>query len=200
MPWFTWSRFVLQFPTPPAPFQAFRDHSKWTNYNWYHYPPHVRQVFSYYYHYFTLFWAFHTSVTWWFSTGVWVMAIVLKSPRFFLIFGLILIISFIWILSTHPLIYKSSSPFINTLVTVPSAPITTGITVTFLFHSSSSFSYYYYYYFLCIFHISWSFPLESEWQQVFSSLKSPGLFLVFWLISAMLSLDGFHSSSYFQVL
>ena len=37
--------------------------------------------------------------------------------------------------STHPLIYKSSSHCINPFVTVPRAPITTGITVTFMFHS-----------------------------------------------------------------
>ena len=37
--------------------------------------------------------------------------------------------SVIWMVS------MSSSPFINPLVTVPSAPITIGITVTFIFHS-----------------------------------------------------------------
>ena len=40
-----------------------------------------------------------------------------------------------WIISTCPLISKSSSPFINPLGIVPSAPITIGITVTFMFHS-----------------------------------------------------------------
>ena len=37
--------------------------------------------------------------------------------------------------SSHPLISKSSSPFINSLVTVPRAPITIGIIVTFMSHS-----------------------------------------------------------------
>ena len=37
--------------------------------------------------------------------------------------------------STHPVIYKSSSLSYNLLVTVPSVPITVGITVTFMFHS-----------------------------------------------------------------
>ena len=36
--------------------------------------------------------------------------------------------------STHPLISKSSSLCTSPLVTVPSAPITIGITVTFMFH------------------------------------------------------------------
>ena len=37
--------------------------------------------------------------------------------------------------STRPLISKSSIPFINPLVTVPRAPITIGINTTFMFHS-----------------------------------------------------------------
>ena len=48
--------------------------------------------------------------------------------------------------STRPLISKSSSPCTNPLVTVPSAPITIGITVTFMFHrfvnSLARFKYY----------------------------------------------------------
>ena len=41
----------------------------------------------------------------------------------------------VWMVSTRPLISKSSSSFINPLVTVPRAPITIGINVTFMFHS-----------------------------------------------------------------
>ena len=41
----------------------------------------------------------------------------------------------VWMVSTHPLIFKSFSSFINLLMTVSSAPITIGITVTFMFHS-----------------------------------------------------------------
>ena len=44
----------------------------------------------------------------------------------------------VWMVSTRPLISKSSSPCINPLVTLPSAPITIGITVTFTFHSITS--------------------------------------------------------------
>ena len=39
--------------------------------------------------------------------------------------------------STRPLISKSSTPSTNFLVTVPSSPITIGITVTFMFHCFS---------------------------------------------------------------
>ena len=41
----------------------------------------------------------------------------------------------VWMVSTRPLISKSSSPFINPLVTVPKAPITIGINIIFMFHS-----------------------------------------------------------------
>ena len=41
----------------------------------------------------------------------------------------------VWMMSTRPFISKSSSPFINPLVTVPRASIIIGINVTFLFHS-----------------------------------------------------------------
>ena len=40
----------------------------------------------------------------------------------------------VWMVSTRPLIFNSSSPFINLLAAVPSAPITIGIIVTFIFH------------------------------------------------------------------
>ena len=46
----------------------------------------------------------------------------------------------VWIVSPRPLISKSSSPFTNLLVTVPRAPITTGITVTFKFQIFSLIS------------------------------------------------------------
>ena len=42
--------------------------------------------------------------------------------------------------STRPPTSKSSRPFNNTLVTVPKAPITIGIIVTFMFHSFFQFS------------------------------------------------------------
>ena len=40
-----------------------------------------------------------------------------------------------WMVPTRPLISKPSSPSANPLVTVPSASITIGITVTFMLHS-----------------------------------------------------------------
>ena len=78
---------------------------------------------------FTLFQVFHTIISQWFLTGVWVTARFLKSPGFFSVTDLNNAV--IWIVSTRPFISKSSSP----LVTVPRAPITMGITVTFMFHS-----------------------------------------------------------------
>ena len=40
----------------------------------------------------------------------------------------------VWMVSTRPPTFKSSSPFSNTLVTVPNAPITIGIIVSCMFH------------------------------------------------------------------
>ena len=45
----------------------------------------------------------------------------------------------VWMVSTHPPISKSSSPFNNPLITVAKAPITIGIIVTFMFHSFFQF-------------------------------------------------------------
>ena len=41
----------------------------------------------------------------------------------------------VWMVSTRPPTSKSSRPFNNPLVTVPKAPITIGLIVTFMFHS-----------------------------------------------------------------
>ena len=65
----------------------------------------------------------------------------------------------VWLISTQPLISMSSSPCTNPLVTVPSAPITIGITVTFIFHnffSSLARSRY-----LSLFSFSFGFTLWS---------------------------------------
>ena len=43
----------------------------------------------------------------------------------------------VWMVSTRPLISKSSSPSTNPLVTVLNAPITIGMTVTFIFYRFS---------------------------------------------------------------
>ena len=45
----------------------------------------------------------------------------------------------VWMVTTRHLISKSFRPFINPLMTVPSVPITIGITVTFKFHSFFSY-------------------------------------------------------------
>ena len=65
----------------------------------------------------------------------------------------------IWMVSTCSLIFKFSSPFIILLVTVPSAPITFGITISFLFDSFFCFlaRFRYFYFFL----LSFSFTLRS---------------------------------------
>ena len=46
-----------------------------------------------------------------------------------------IVVVVVWMVSTHPPTSKSSSPFNNPLVTVPKAPITNGMIVTFMSHS-----------------------------------------------------------------
>ena len=56
----------------------------------------------------------------------------------------------VWMVSTRLPTSKSSRPFSKPLVTVPKAPITIGIIVTFMFQFFNSLArsrYYYYYYY-----------------------------------------------------
>ena len=89
----------------------------------------------------------------------------------------------VWMVSTRPHTSKSSSPFINPLVTEPKAPITIGIIVTFMFHSffnSLERSRY-----LSFFSLSFSFILWSTRTAKSTILQIPFfwllLSLVFWL-------------------
>ena len=103
----------------------------------------------------------------------------------------------VWMVSTLPLLSRSSSPCCNPLVTVPSVPVTIWHHRHFhvlLFLSSLARSRYYYYYYyhyyyslIRAFHISISrWVFTGVWVAA-SLLKSPGLFLVFWPFSVMLS-------------
>ena len=81
-------------------------------------------------HYFTHLRVFHTSVSWWFSHGVWVTPQISRT----LLSNLAdLNNAVVQMISTHPFISKSCTRFSKPLVTVPNVPITTGITVTFMF-------------------------------------------------------------------
>ena len=92
-------------------------------------------LFAYFY-YFYSFRVFHISFSWWFFTEVWVTPSLLKSPRLFSVFWPISINNaVVYMVSTPPLTSMSSSLFINPSVTVPRAPITIDINVTFMFHS-----------------------------------------------------------------
>ena len=89
--------------------------------------------------------------------------------------------SVVWMVSVCPLIFKSSSPFINPFRIVPSASTTIGITVTFMFSSSfSSLSY------LPLFLLSFNFSLwsagtaKSNIRHVFYFWLSLGLWRCAW--------------------
>ena len=72
---------------------------------------------------------FHISFSWWFFTGVWVTVSLLKSPGLFPVFWpFSIMLKFGW----SPLVFQFPC-----LLTVPKAPITIDIIVTFMFHSFS---------------------------------------------------------------
>ena len=84
----------------------------------------------------------------------------------------------VWMVSTRPLISKSSSLFINSLVIKLCAEITTGITVTLVFRwffSSLARSRY-----LCLVWLSFSFKLWSTGTGKYTN-RQQVFFLVVWL-------------------
>ena len=129
-----------------------------------------RQSWRDFFHYFNLLGVFHFSVSWWFLTLaiiiiVVVVVVVLLIWEIFLSalanglplesewqqisaslldsFCILadLSITVIWMVSIPFLIFKTSSPCTCHLVTVPSVPITIGITVTFMFYSLFFFQF-----------------------------------------------------------
>ena len=80
---------------------------------------------------------FHLSVSWWFSTEVWVTTSFLKSPALFSVFSSISTTLQFGQSSIRLVVSKSPSPCTNLLVTVPRAPIAIGMIVNFIFHSFS---------------------------------------------------------------
>ena len=81
---------------------------------------------------------FHIGVSWWAFTGDWVTASLLVSRTLLSILA-VFKNAVVWMVSTRPPTSKSSRPFNNPLVTVPKAPITIGIIVTFIFHNFLKF-------------------------------------------------------------
>ena len=114
--------------------------------HYYHYRTPLRifltSVYYYYYYYccwYLLLESFSYQFNWWSSSGVWVTASLLKSPGLFLVFWpFSIMLSFGWSPPVRQF-SKSSNLFSNPLVTVPNAPMTIGIIVTFMFHSFFQF-------------------------------------------------------------
>ena len=92
----------------------------------------------------------------------------------------------VWMVSIHPDICKSSSPWINYLVTEPRTPITNCISECFIIIIIIIIINIIIYSFR-VFHISVSWWFFTGVWVTASFLKSPGLFSVFWPFSVMLS-------------
>ena len=92
-----------------------------------------------------------------------------------------------WMVSTRPPTSKSSSPINNPLVTVPKAPITIGIIVTFMFHSffnSLARSRY-----LSFFSYSFSFMLWSAWTAKSTVLQILSFFCYYYFFVIIIFLS-----------
>ena len=104
----------------------------------------------------------------------------------------------VWMISTRLLISSSSCPFTNPLVTVPSAPITVGITIVFFFHFSSKvevlISLFAFFQFYLMVNRNGIFPFLLFFFFFFFWLFWLSFGLVVWPI-----LDGLPSSSDFQI-
>ena len=103
----------------------------------------------------------------------------------------------VWMVLTYPLISNSSNFLTKPLGIIPSAPITIGITITFILHrfysSQPRFKYLSLFFFPLIFSL-WSlqvFPTSINWWSftgvwmTASLLRCPVLFSVVWPISTM---------------
>ena len=95
----------------------------------------------------------------------------------------------VWMVSIRPLISKSSGPCTNPLVTVPIAPSTTGIIITFMFHSFfnsfarlSSCCYYYCYYWFYYYYYYYYYRLCEYPQSPSDNRSSPLSWYLFCIV------------------
>ena len=90
------------------------------------------------FYYYLIVRVFHISFSWCYFTWV-LMTESLQVCKSLLSILAVLKNTVVWMVSTCPPTSKSSSPFNNHLVTLPKAPMTIGVIVTFMFHSFFQF-------------------------------------------------------------
>ena len=131
----------LSYCTHNIFFQAFGNRSKYSNYNWYLWYLHVRQRFFFFllsrkilvFNIILLICEDFTPVIvfYWSLSDRKSLQVSRTLIRILVDFNN----AVVWMVSTCSLISKSSSPCTSSFVTVPTALLTTGLTVTFMFHS-----------------------------------------------------------------
>ena len=142
---------------------------KWNNYFYYHYYYSIR--------------VFHISNSWWFFIEVWMTD---SLPKFLGHFSLWNNLNniVVWMVSTCPLIFKSSSPFTKPLRIVPIAPITISITILACSKSCAFFPNFYHSFSLPSLHRVTPKITEMCMFMVFSSPVSL-YFWIEWLLSLL---------------
>ena len=144
--------------------------------------------YNHYYYYFLI--VFHISISWWSFTGIWVKTSLLMSPGLFSVFWPFSSdAAAFWLLFTRLPTFKSSSQFNNYLVTIPNAPITIGIIITFMFHSFFNFLTRPEVLILFFFTFFQFHSVVSQYSKVYNSANS--LFFIFyffcWLLWGLVS-------------
>ena len=96
---------------------------------------HVRRHY-YYYYYYCYYHYYYLHLESFSHQHHWSLSDNKSSQVFRTLLSILAVLNnvVIWMVSTRPFISKSSSPFNNPLVTVPKAPITIALIVTFMFH------------------------------------------------------------------
>ena len=135
--------------------------------------------------YYYSLWVFLTSVSWWSFTGVSKSS---QVSRTFLSIPADLNNAVVWIVLACPSISNSSSLLTKLLGFIPSAPITIGITITFMFHNFFSSLARFKHLFVPLF-VFFIFP---QWSERMTKCSIQQVLLFFLTITRCPWCNGYH--------